>query len=621
MPSGAAQSARVLQEVSGDSAQGALAVAASAGLVTQLACICGRFAQYATTHEVVAPSLLTLAHVCRRLAQQQSPQPQQRPAPALFNAPFLLRAAVHCAIQLSYAETLAAAEDASGGATMTTTGSVVLGVEARITRLAATARLLKGLADWFCAAGGSGAAFKSIHRASKSAPTSSSDGISSPKRPTTTLVAPAVAAAGAEESRTAASSGGKDFFIAGGGATALLALSGSTLRAVARPARVALASTLDLVDLARMAQPTFELDAGCPLVDTVSGHLLLLKKQAPEAGVVDGEESGATTTELDCQGNLLRAAAASDLLTKAAAALSQETAKREASAQRDRGAIAGHRKKAQAANPVAAREAQLAQRQKKLEAWLGKRDEKAKATRAQQRAANASNRASEEARRESLAAERHEERARRSAAAEQYRLDLLERHAEAKRKQAAAREAQREAEAAASENKKAASQEKVEQWLAKKRAAMKVERERELSRQRAAHRKNMRYLRKMNARTFGGHDNLPDSYLAVAQPATDTAGAAGAEPVAVAAPRKVAEAVGAGPYSETAPGRARRAVLPGSTVRRRAKKRAASGTGTATKAVPPPPRVRNDQRRDQMYAPSTAGPVFTVKGVSLDQHF
>jgi hypothetical protein len=227
--SGAAQAAEVLNEVA-QSVQGALVIRDESSMIESLSNVVDVFIKSSSTkNEIVTPTLMCLASLFRRFAQLTETGHQQRsggmskssvgtttvdtestaatwsPIYSLGGCKELLQLSIRCVIHLHDVISKQMSNEA---------------LESGVPRLAASAHLLKGLAE-YC--------------------TFTSD----PPTP--------------RELET------RDLFVAGGGATALLALSQSNLKTSSRPARVALAN-FDMKDLAMLASPTFELNTNCQFV-------------------------------------------------------------------------------------------------------------------------------------------------------------------------------------------------------------------------------------------------------------------------------------------------------------------------------------------------------------------
>jgi hypothetical protein len=222
-PSGAAQAAHVLDEIA-QSVQGAIMIRDNPGMIVNMSRVVDIFVQVPSPkNEIVAPCLMALGSLCRRFAQMaeknnnnsssssssggRSNGPQtnaEAPVYSMVGCKRLLELSIRCVVYLHDIVSKQTSNEA---------------LESGLPRLAASAHLLKGLAE-YCT-------YKS-----------------NPPTPHEL------------ESR--------DLFVTGGGATILLALSQSKLKTSSRPARVALANFTN-EDFSLLASPSFELQSGCQL--------------------------------------------------------------------------------------------------------------------------------------------------------------------------------------------------------------------------------------------------------------------------------------------------------------------------------------------------------------------
>jgi hypothetical protein len=207
---GAAQAVESLRDVS-QSIQGAAIIRDDPNILNGMSKIVEIFVKIATPkNEVVAPCLMALSSICRRFTQMAENTAAKQLGSAdsspvnipmiysMIGCKMLLQLSIKCALYLHDVVSQPESNEA---------------LESGVPRLAASAHLLKGLAE-YC--------------------TFSSN-------PPTT-----------RELQT------RDLFVSGGGVHVLLALSQSNLKTSSRPARVALAN-FDMKDLAMLASPAFEL--------------------------------------------------------------------------------------------------------------------------------------------------------------------------------------------------------------------------------------------------------------------------------------------------------------------------------------------------------------------------
>ena len=202
-PSGAAQAAHVLDEIA-QSVQGAIMIRDNPGMIVNMSRVVDIFVQVPSPkNEIVAPCLMALGSLCRRFAQM-SEKNAEAPVYSMVGCKRLLELSIRCVVYLHDIVSKQTSNEA---------------LESGLPRLAASAHLLKGLAE-LCTY------------------------TSNPPTPHEL------------ESR--------DLFVTGGGATILLALSQSKLKTSSRPARVALANFTN-EDFSMLASPNFELQSGCQL--------------------------------------------------------------------------------------------------------------------------------------------------------------------------------------------------------------------------------------------------------------------------------------------------------------------------------------------------------------------
>ena len=254
----------------------------------------------------------------------------------------------------------------------------------------------------------------------------------------------------------------RHLFITGGGVVALLALSQSHLKTSSRPARVALAH-FDTNDLVMLAAPEFQLQNDCQL------------KTDPLARQITDMASSALQVERDKRNQ-----------------------------QQRRGQL-GLRKQKDIRNKNNSQQ-ELEQRQQKLAKWLGKRGEQNAVDRDTWKERDREQKALLAMKLESDKIRYAKEKLERSEAAEAYRKDMLVKFQEQKLKKRERAEAIAVAEEITAKKKEAATQAKVEGWLKKKHETMREQREQELNKNRVAHRKNMKHLRKRNNETYGHSD-------------------------------------------------------------------------------------------------------------------
>ena len=411
-PSGASQAAQVLKEVA-DSVQGALVIREESGMIDSLSHIVDKFLKLdSSKNEIVTPSLMCLSSLCRRFSQLADlghgsaavASAEAAAAPptlcSMIACQALLQLSIRCVVHLHDLVSKQPSNEA---------------LESGVPRLAASAHLLKGLAE-YC--------------------TLTSD----PPTP--------------RELKS------RDMFVVGGGATVLLALSQSNLKTTSRPARVALAN-FDMKDLELIASTGFELEHTCQL--TID----------PLAATLSTMASGALKAEMSKRNKQKH---------RAQAILRKQSEAKEASKRT------------------------LEERQEKLEQWLGKRDEEQLESREKWKQRDQKQKAMLAAKLEADKERYALDKQQRALAAEEYRQKMLLKYQEQKQAAREREAALAESEEMATQQKREEAESKVESWLKNKRETMREERGRQLQSHRTAHRKNMKNLRHINAKSFGNTD-------------------------------------------------------------------------------------------------------------------
>jgi chemotaxis protein histidine kinase CheA len=359
-------------------------------------------------NEIVTPSLMCLSSLCRRFSQiadvgQGSSAVASAGTPMLCSmvaCQALLQLSIRCVVHLHDLVSKQPSNEA---------------LESGVPRLAASAHLLKGLAE-YC--------------------TLTSD----PPTP--------------HELKS------RDLFVVGGGATVLLALSQSNLKTTSRPARVALAN-FHMNDLELLASTDFQLQNTCQLTtDPLAATLSIVASRALKA-----EMSKRSKQQYRAQAILRKQADA------------KEASKRT-----------------------------IEERQEKLEQWLGKRDEEQMESREKWKQRDQKQKAMLAAKLEADKERYAEDKQQRALAAEEYRQKMLLKYQEQKQAAREREAALAEAEDVAKQQKREEAESKVESWLKNKRETMREERGRQLQSHRVAHKKNMKNLRHINAKTFGNTD-------------------------------------------------------------------------------------------------------------------
>jgi hypothetical protein len=217
---------------------------------------------------------------------------------------------------------------------------------------------------------------------------------------------------------------GKEMFLRGGGVTILLALSNHDSKIVARPARRALAA-YDETDFDELQSPSFQLLPSCPLM--VGGGAAALARMASEALVV-------------------------------------ESAKRATRKKREL-ALVKQRSQQQARGPQRA----LAQRASKLEEWIEQRNLKFEVEKEAWKMREEEKRVLDKGSEKRRAQREMEERRLREIAAEEYSQRLHRKHKEQRIKRQETLESERKHAEEDYARKKKLSNEKVKQWMERKK--------------------------------------------------------------------------------------------------------------------------------------------------------